>query len=205
MRYDPELHHRRSIRLKGYDYSRAGAYFLTICCQNRACLLGEIVDGEMRLNASGRMVWHWVKELARKFPDIEHDEFFCMPNHEHAILVRVGADLCVRPNAAAGQHGSNLQRAVQWFKTMTTNGYIQGVRQSGWPAFPGRLWQRNYFERVIRDETEMERIRAYIAANPANWKKDPENPDHTTGGRGCNGVENNEGEHAGSPLQGIIP
>jgi putative transposase len=189
MRYDPEFHRRRSIRLKGYDYSRAGAYFLTICCQNRACLLGEIVDGEMRLNASGRMVWHWVKELARKFPDIEHDEFVCMPNHVHAILIHVGADLRVRP-------GTNLRKAVQWFKTMTTNGYIQGVRQSGWPAFSGRLWQRNYFERVIRDETELGRIRAYIAANPANWKEDAENPEH---------AEGNGGEHAGSPLQWKIP
>jgi REP element-mobilizing transposase RayT len=197
MRYDPELHHRRSIRLRGYDYSRAGAYFFTICCQNRASWLGEVVAGELRTNAAGRMICFWFQELSRKFPDMEQDEFICMPNHVHAILFHVGADLCVRP-------GTNLRQTVQWFKTMTTNGYIRGVGQSGWPAFSGRLWQRNYFERVIRDETELERIRTYIATNPAHWQEDAENPDHA-GGHECIGAENKGGEHAGSPLQRKIP
>ncbi len=109
MKYDPAAHHRRSIRLQGYDYSQAGAYFVTICTQNQDCLFGNIVDGEMRLNEAGEMVGWWYAELENKFSNIECDKFVCMPNHVHFVvaIVRpdvgtdvgtgVGADLRVRP------------------------------------------------------------------------------------------------------------
>ena len=90
---------RRSIRLRGYDYSQAGAYFVTICTQHRTCLFGDIVAGEMRLNEAGKMVARWYSELANKFPDIQCDKFVCMPNHIHFIVVNVGADLRVRPDS----------------------------------------------------------------------------------------------------------
>jgi REP element-mobilizing transposase RayT len=87
MMYDPERHHRRSIRLQGYDYSQAGAYFLTIVTQDRACLLGEVVDGEMRLNDVGDMVHQEWTNLPNRFPNIELDAFIVMPNHIHGIIV----------------------------------------------------------------------------------------------------------------------
>ena len=99
---------RRSIRLRGYDYSQAGAYFVTICTQHRTCLFGDIVAGEMRLNEAGKMVARWYSELANKFPDIQCDKFVCMPNHIHFIVVNVGADLGVRPGSAYHQSGVNV-------------------------------------------------------------------------------------------------
>ncbi len=109
-----------------------------------------------------------------------------MPNHVHGIIVIrddiVGADPRVRPEGAhpsaslrAGS-GAPLPRIVQWFKTMTTNSYIRGVQAQRWTPFGGRLWQRNYYEHIVRDEAELERIRDYIVNNPVNWKKDPDNP-----------------------------
>ena len=188
MQYDPQIHHRKSIRLKNYDYSRAGAYFITICTQHRVCLLGDVKDGKMNLNAAGKMVAKWYLELMNKFPDIWCDEYVIMPNHIHFIVVNVGADLRVCPGhklgesaageSAAGEHaagehaGSPLHRVVQWFKTMTTNEYIRGVKNLGWRPFDGKFWQRNYYEHIIRNETEYTNIRNYILANPSNWPTD---------------------------------
>jgi len=211
MPYNPKIHHRRSIRLQDYDYSRPGAYFVTICVQGRSCLFGDVVDGEMRLNDAGVMVSRWYNELARKFDDVACDAWVCMPNHVHFITMNtgpvrpdndpVGADLCVRPDlcvrsdlclgtgehvgsgmgehvgSGLGEHiGSPLRRVVQWFKTMSTNEYIRGVKQYGWSPFPGRLWQRNYWEHIVRDEPELSRIREYIANNPVQWEMDRLHP-----------------------------
>ena len=187
MPYDPEKHHRRSIRLRNYDYAQAGAYFVTICGQHRECLFGEIRDGKMYPNHAGQMVLRWFNELEHKFHDIECDEFTCMPNHIHFIVVNVGANLCVCPDSGlrgrSGQThrsvptGTPLSEAVQWFKTMTTNAYIRGVKQDNWQPFPGKLWQRNYWDHVIRNESELHRIREYIRNNPALWEQDQLHPD----------------------------
>jgi REP element-mobilizing transposase RayT len=96
--HDYEAHHRRSIRLHDYDYSQNGAYFVTICCQNKACLFGEIVNGEVRLNDAVKMVEKWWYELANKFPTFELDQFIIMPNHFHGVVVILGADLRVCPD-----------------------------------------------------------------------------------------------------------
>lgn len=181
MKFDPGIHRRQSMRLQGYDYSQVGAYFVTICVQNRACLFGEVVNGEMRLNNAGLMIARWYSELENKFPDIECDQFACMPNHVHFIAVNVGADLRVRPDSMAeyneGEHtGSPLPAVVQWFKTMTTNEYIRGAKQYAWTPFYGKLWQRNYYEHVVRDEGDLARIRDYILNNPARWKEDDLHP-----------------------------
>lgn len=193
MPYNPKIHHRRSIRLPNYDYSRPGAYFVTICVQGRSCLFGDVVGGEMMLNDAGVMLNRWYNELMRKFDDIACDAWVCMPNHVHFIVMNtgpVGADLCVRPafhacpdmdgyviSPKTGEHvGSPLRRVVQWFKTMSTNTYIRGVKQHGWSPFSGRLWQRNYWEHIVRDEPELNRIREYIANNPARWEMDQLHP-----------------------------
>ncbi|NLU40215.1 MAG: hypothetical protein GXX78_15155, partial [Bacteroidales bacterium] len=90
MAYDPNIHHRRSIRMKGYDYSQAGLYFITICVQNRDCLFGEIVDDQMMLNDSGEMVKRWYYELENKYPDKRCHEMVVMPNHFHCIIENIG-------------------------------------------------------------------------------------------------------------------
>ena len=105
MTYDPRIHHRHSIRLKGYDYARAGAYFVTIVAQDRACLFGAITAGEMHLNAAGQMVERWWHEIERKFPTVVAGEHITMPNHFHAIVVIVGDDL----HGNAGTVGVDLR------------------------------------------------------------------------------------------------
>ena len=183
--------HRRSLRLAHYDYSQAGRYFVTVCIEGRRCLLGEIVDEEMRLNDVGKMVEKWWKELENKFPSIEIDAFMTMPNHFHGILVidqcpgtrrNVGAALRGRPEVGHPRRGApTLGDIMDWFKTMSTNGYIREVKTQGWPPFSGRLWQRNYYEHVIRNEHELNSIREYIELNPTKWAFDRENPDHPPG------------------------
>lgn len=98
MKYAPEKHHRRSIRLKGYDYSQPGSYFITIVIQNRECILGDIINSKMQLNDAGRMIEKWWNELKNKFKTINQDIYIIMPNHIHGIISIVGADLCVCPN-----------------------------------------------------------------------------------------------------------
>src|SRR5438093_6466613 len=129
--------------------------------------------------------------MEHKFPDIECHEHIVMPNHFHAILINngsaavtnvptnVGANLCVRPNpdfqsgSGWGEHiGSPLHRVVQWFKTMSTNEYIRGVKHLGWQPFPGKFWQRNYYEHIIRNDVSYNRISDYISNNPSNWDND---------------------------------
>ena len=212
MKYDPDKHHRRSIRLREYDYSTTGAYFVTICAQGRACLFGEVRDGEMRLNDAGRMVSEGWLKLAGKLPGVALDEYMIMPNHAHGIMglnepdddVDRRGEPRVRPplkceqkdrgeHKVQGEHkdsknqgehkvrpygtdAGSVGRIVQAFKSMTTIAYIRGVSEHGWPPFEGRLWQRNYYERVIRDERELGAARKYILENPIKWHLDRENP-----------------------------
>jgi putative transposase len=173
---------RRPLRLKEFDYAATGAYFVTIVTEGRASLFGQIIDGKMELNSAGESINHWWLELKQKFALVETDEFVVMPNHIHGIIiiadVPVGADLRVGPPISqTGAHaGAPLPKIVQWFKTMTTNAYIHGVKRCGWPAFHDRLWQRSYFEHVIRNEESLNPIRQYIIDNPARWEFDRENP-----------------------------
>lgn len=183
-RYDPNKHHRRSIRLRGYDYAHPGAYFVTICTQDRQCIFGEIHNGQMIPDEVGQMITRWWQELPHKFPSVILDEFVVMPNHLHGIIMlHVGADRRVRPDLTApigeGRHtGLPLHRIVQWFKTMTTNEYLRGVKEGRWPPLNKRLWQRNYYEHVIRNEQELDEIRAYIVENPLKWELDENHPSH---------------------------
>ncbi|MCA1746707.1 MAG: transposase [Bacteroidales bacterium] len=195
------LQNRRSIRLQGYDYSQAGVYFMTICTQNRACLFGDIVDGEMRLNDVGRMIQTVWDEMPRRDVYIDLDTFIVMPNHIHGILIFHGrGESCIRPGPEssvdhragdhrvdgdhAGDHKDRpygtlpgtVGRIVQAFKSITTHEYIQGVKQNGWTSFCGKLWQRNYWEHIVRNETELIRIREYIRNNPAQWELDKLHP-----------------------------
>jgi putative transposase len=153
---------RKSLRLPGY--------FLTVCVQGRNSLFGEVANEAMQLNSAGRMVERWWSELQRKFPDISIDSHVVMPNHFHGIIFKSN-------EPPKGAHpGAPLQKMVQWFKTMSTNEYIHGVKEHGWPPFEGPMWQRSFYEHVIRDEESLNRIREYIATNPQRWDLDRENP-----------------------------
>ena len=164
MPYNPEIHHRRSIRLPEYDYSCEGFYFVTICVNNHKPLFGKINDGTMHLNDAGHMVDKWYKKCAERFPDIQCMESVVMPNHFHCIWRNTGI---------SGEHTcSPLQQVVQWFKTMTTNEYIRGVKECGWQTFDLRLWQRNYYEHIIRNQQSYENVRCYIIENPVHWLED---------------------------------
>jgi REP element-mobilizing transposase RayT len=191
MKYDPKIHHRRSIRLKGYDYSQLGSYFVTICTQHRKCLFGEIKDRLMNLNPAGHMVKRIWQELPQRFPQIEIDEFVIMPNHLHGIIwiahQSVGVSFVNAQIADLGlgqaqplQKTIKLGDVVGAFKSITTYEYTIGVRQNHWQEFPGKLWQRNYYEQIVREEESLEQIHQYIANNPFNWPNDRENQQNCT-------------------------
>ncbi len=174
-----EVRRRRSGRLKGFDYSRPGAYFVTICTHLRSALLGEVVGDEMRLNDYGRIVWRCWNDLPKHYGHVELVAFVAMPNHIHGIAVlvedkgssstNVGAGLKPAPTRRATRHG--LPEVVRAFKTFSSRSIneLRGTR--GIP-----VWQRGYYERVVRSEEELNRIREYIMANPVRWLEDRYHP-----------------------------
>ena len=166
--------HRHQLRrLRGYDYSRAGAYFITACTHGRANLFGKIVRHEMRLNIYGRMVQEVWNGLPGHYPHVALDAFVIMPNHIHGIVIlSVGAGLKPAPTpkpASTPRHG--LPEIVRAFKTFSAQ-QINRLRHT--PGIP--VWQRNYYEHIIRNNAALNRIRQYVKANPAHWEKDRENP-----------------------------
>ena len=151
---------RRSFRIPEYDYSQPGAYFVTICTQGRRCLFGDIKEGQMQLNEFGQIISKNWLALPTRFPHITLDEFVVMPNHLHGVV------FFNYPLASLGQ-------MVAYFKYLTTRGVNDKIGLSGAP-----LWQRNYYEHVIRNEKDMNRIREYIFNNPLQWHFDQENPQY---------------------------
>ena len=171
---------RHSIRLKKYDYSRSGLYFVTICTQNRECLFGNVVDGKMVLNNIGNMIEKWWNKIQERFDAVELDKYQIMPNHIHMIIHIVGATLVVAPSPRAGIKPApttvTLGDIIGAFKSLTTHEYIMGVKNNGWKPFNKRLWQRNYYEHIIRTENDLNKIRMYISENPDIWDRDRNNP-----------------------------
>jgi len=169
---------RRPLRLPGFDYSGEGAYFVTICTRNRECLLGDVMKGKMRLNELGQMVQTVWDGLRERFPAIESDAFVVMPNHVHGILVLVGAGLALSQGGAASSAPTGpasittLGTVVRAFKSICAIGVNRLLSRSGQP-----LWQRSYYEHIIRDEESLNRIREYIGTNPLRWQLDRENPE----------------------------
>jgi putative transposase len=189
MTYEPARHHRRSIRLRGYDYTQAGAYFVTLCVQGRECLFGTGAAGEMILIELGQIVqeeWKRSSEIRR---EIELDEFVVMPNHTHGIVwivemndVRAhgrppqpGSTPLVRADGRPPQRApKSLGSFVAGFKSAATKRINE---QRGMPGVP--VWQHNYYEHIIRNDADLQRIREYIANNPLKWELDqlhPSNP-----------------------------
>lgn len=179
MKFNPKIHHRRSIRLKGYDYARADLYFITLSCQSKACLFGEIQNGEMLLNDAGKMVENEWLMLMPRFQNIELQSYVVMPNHFHGILEIVGTTPVGAQNdepEAGPPQGAAPAKTIgdmmDAFKSITTVKYINGVKNSGWQSFDKKIWQRNYYEHIIRGETEHLKIVDYIENNPARWVED---------------------------------
>ena len=184
MPHHPESH-RRSIRLQEYDYTQSGAYFFTVVVQDRLCLFGDVVDQEMRTNEAGALVHSLWEALPGRFSFIQLDVFIVMPNHVHGILTidqSVGAPLVgarggnSSPTRATTRVAPTLGAVIGAYKSLTTRAYIEGVNAGAWPPFRKRLWQRNYYEHVVRNDASLAELRQYILDNPARWAFDRENP-----------------------------
>jgi len=206
MTYDPQKHHRQSIRLRQYDYAWPGAYFVTLCVREKECVLGDIMDGEMRLSEWGQIVHGFWDAIPIHFPNVSIGGRVTMPNHGHAVIKInddrrgvVAAPDDAAPNGAtsdgadvvtglgeetsplrhmAGEMGEKtsplrptLGQIVAYYKYQTTK-RINELR--GTPGVP--FWQRNYWEHVVRDDIDLNRIRQYIANNPLRWHEDQLNP-----------------------------
>ena len=176
-KYDPERHHRHSIRLESYDYSQQGAYFVTICTQNRQCFFGNIVDGNVSFSDVGEMVLSQWKMLPERFAPVVLDEYVLMPNHLHGIIYlssSEGEHTITPPNEWQPRTfqrpaRNTLGEVVRSFKAATA----RLVRVAGYGDF---AWQREYYEHIIRHEQDLERVRLYITNNPAHWSEDEFNP-----------------------------
>ncbi len=167
---------RRSIRLAGYDYGQAGWYFITLCTHQRLCLFGEIVGGETCLNAMGQIVneeWAYIGLLR---PRVILGDYVIMPNHLHAIVVI--DDRRTSPTHPSPQTLGSIVRGV---KGAATSRLRTACRN---PDL--RVWQRNYYEHVIRDDRDLQRIRTYIANNPMQWTEDENNPTRIAQGQSSN-------------------
>ena len=197
VKFDPKKHHRRSIRLQGYDYSQAGAYFVTIVTWQRQFLFGEIVNNEMELSVYGEIVQKWWGEIPIHFPNVETGAFVIMPNHVHGIifiLERRGTVSVPRDNQPLNkleapnsneiweQGGETpplrvirvptLGQVVAYFKYQSTK-EMNTVENAGTVT---KFWQRNYYEHVIRNENDLQNKTDYIESNPLLWDEDDENP-----------------------------
>ncbi len=168
-------HRRKSLRLGGYDYSQPGAYFVTICTFKSRNLLGEVHNREMFLNDAGRIVERNWLEIPEHFLIADLDSFIVMPNHIHGILVLIDVGrgtACRAPTERFGKPiPDSLPTIIRSFKAAATR------RLNIFKNTPGdTLWQRNYYEHIIRSEESLNRIRKYIVENPLRWAEDPENP-----------------------------
>ena len=210
MAYNSNIHHRRSIRLKGYDYSRAGLYFITICCDERLCRFGKIETGKMILNEYGMIAYNEWSKLPERFPNFELDVFQIMPNHIHGIIMMtdVGATLAVAQNeftptekgqpqgiaptiaptvsptispiengqpqgiapTIAATISPTVPDIVGAYKSLVFNGCLKIYKSKN--EMMGKLWQRNYYEHIIRNEQAYQNISAYIINNPVKWTED---------------------------------
>ncbi len=185
MKFDPLRHHRQSIRIKEFDYSQPGGYVVTIVSHQRECLFGEIVNQEIKLSRLGLIVKQQWEKLPRRFPYVELGAFVIMPNHVHGIIIihdrrgtaedskDLGAGAFRRaPTEEFGEPISgSIPTIVRSYKSAVAyrSHLMPGKRESP-------VWQRNYYEHIVRDEKDWDRINRYIQSNPGMWAEDHENP-----------------------------
>lgn len=165
------IRHRKTNRLKKYDYSSSGWYFVTICTQNRECLFGNIINNKMVINKFGGIVKRCWLEIPKHFNNVELDEFQIMPNHVHGIVIIVGA----------GSSRPILGQIIGYFKYQSTK-YVNGFMKGSGNPTPTikqtkikQIFQRSFYDHIIRNEYSLLRIRQYIRDNPRNWENDRNN------------------------------
>jgi REP element-mobilizing transposase RayT len=196
-----DFHNRKKIRLKHYDYTQNGAYFVTICTENRQCLFGDVIDGKMALNDVGKMVENIWTHLPGYFSNIDMDTFAMMPNHFHGIIHILRRDGLPRPSNGPPCPSDNpksrpskptptekmtLSDYMHRFKSFTTHSYRKQFSDQV-------LWQNGYYEHIIRNETNLMRIQEYILNNPAAWDDDDENPHRKKSTDGCPNLPDGRG------------
>jgi REP element-mobilizing transposase RayT len=185
MKFDPQKHHRpfdaaqgrRSIRLQGYDYTQSGAYFITIVTYHREPLFGGIVNGEMQLSAMGRIAdEHW-RAIPEHFPNVELGAYVVMPNHVHGIIINNGSRGTIY-RAPTEQFQKpvtgSIPTIIRTYKASVTRRIQKEVY--GLDVSSPNVWQRNYYEHIIRSDEDHHRIHLYIESNIDNWVNDEENP-----------------------------
>lgn len=180
--YDPKKHQRRSIRLNGYDYSQPGLYFVTIVAMDRKCLFGDVENEKMVFNDAGKFVQNCWLDIPSHFPNVKLDEFIVMPNHIHGIISIIDDDKTDK--SVGAKHFSPLQDNNTTFRSpsKTIGSIVRGLKIGVTKWFRSNtdihnVWQRNYYDHVIRDENDLNHIREYIINNPLQWEMDNENPD----------------------------
>lgn len=165
MKYDPDFDRRQSIRLNGYDYSTSGAYFITICTYEREHLFGDIANETMQFNIFGNIAqYHW-QHLSQHHSNIIIDESIVMPNHLHGIII-------LESSTGSTKSISEIIRGFKTFSVKAIN------KERGLRGVP--VWQRNYYDRIIRNELELDRVRQYIINNPHNWDIDKNNQNQSS-------------------------
>lgn len=195
MTYDKNIHHRRSVRLSGFDYSSANFYFITICTHEKQCLFGHVHDGEVILNSVGRIIDNCWNDIPKRFPNVILHEYIIMPNHIHGVIEimdnavdsvadRVGAGFPVTHNGGAqicaptsrepvGAHICALTKQPKFGEKISMLASIIRGFKAGSSKLAGRkLWQRNYYEHIIGDGEEYFGFRSYIMNNPQTWDAD---------------------------------
>lgn len=202
MKYNTNIHKRKSLRLKNYDYSDNGLYFITICVNGKINLFWKIIDWQNILNESWKMIEEYWCELENKYGFAKLHEYIVMPNHFHGIIevnndsLHVGVPFMGTQNDVGNLNNSqnylgqaqgiapttlnqnNFQKTkhiwdIIWeFKSLTTNAYIQQVHAWMAQTFEKKLWQRNYYEHIIRNENSYNKISEYIKNNPKSWEQD---------------------------------
>ena len=186
MKYDPRKHRRRSIRLKGYDYASPGWYYLTICTHEGELLFGEVVRDQMHLSEIGAIAQECWNEIPQHFPRASLDVSSVMPNHLHGIViisgdVRARRGVPVQSLSRAAAFGKpvpgSLATMVGLFKQAVTRRVrARHATVRARHGVPLHIWHENYYEHIIRNEKELNRIREYIRTNPLRWRYDVENP-----------------------------
>ncbi len=189
VKFDPQKHHRRSIRLQGYDYSQAGAYYVTIVAWQRECLFGEVINKEMQLTKFGLVAKQQWEKLPKGFPNIELGAYMIMPNHMHGIIEiindrgtagnRINLDDELSRRAPTQEQfqkpvKGSIPTIIRSYKSAVSYRINLMRRTDGVP-----VWQRNYYEHIIRNQTDLQNKTDYIEANPLLWDEDDENPINT--------------------------
>ncbi|MGI8482988.1 MAG: transposase [Thermomicrobiales bacterium] len=154
---------RKPTRLREYDYRTPALYHVVMCTHHRTCRFGTIEHNAMEINEAGVMISDVWTAIPAHFPRVSLDAFVVMPNHVHGII-------WIEPDEF--ETAPSLGDVAKWFKSVTVSRYSQGVHQRGWPPYDAHLWQRNYYDHIVRDDRDLDRIRLYIEHNPSTWAND---------------------------------